>query len=397
MPSTTATIPNVQVFQNGEAGIACYRIPAIVRMITGELLAVAEARVNNCLDHGGPIRLAVKIGDPTGQTWSVPIFVSHNVLPDGEEQVVQNASPVVDLMDLEHPGKIVMLFNKAEHGERGVTGRQSVRRFFSIESLDNGRTWINERDITEQVHRPNLPEYTRVHADAAKRYNDPADWRATFPPVGHGIQLQGGENGDLPTRGRLVFATYFTRGEASVMQGQAHLIYSDDHGKTWVNGDPSPVVGVNEMMAAEDRHGDVLVNFRSYVGTATLNIREADMSKGRGQYTFRTRADGSYEVPTSLKHHPELPMPPAGLQGSIHRVRDEPIGPLFYSGCDNSEARRGLALFRSDDEGETWQLFKRIDPGPSAYSDLVTLQDGRIGILYETGGDDGIVFGTMQI
>lgn len=397
MPSTTATISIVQVFENGEDGIACFRIPAIVRLITGELLAVAEARIANCHDHDGPIRLVAKIGDPTGETWSKPIYISQNVLPNGEEQVAQNPSMVVDLIDPEHPGKVIMLFNKAEHGERGVTEQKSVRRFFAIESLDNGRTWVNERDITSEVHRPNLPTYTRVHADAAKRYNDPDDWRATFPPVGHGIQLQGGASGDLSTRGRLVFSTYITQGDRTILQGQAHLVYSDDHGKTWVNGDPSPVIGVNEMMAVEDKHGDVLVNFRSYVNALTPNNDKPDMSKGRGQYTFRTRPDGSYEVPTSHKDYPDLPMPPFGLQGAIHRLNPMPVGPVFYTGCDNTESRKGLAVFRSDDEGESWEMFKRIDPGPSAYSDLVTLEDGRLGIIYETGGDDGIVFGAINI
>ena len=383
----TAIIPTVPVFENGGEDIACYRIPAIVRMITGELLAVAEGRVVNCLDHGGPIRVVAKIGDPTGQIWSEPILVAQNILPDGEEQVAQNPAPVVDRLNPEHPCTIVMLFNKAEHGERDVTAHKSVRRFFAIESLDNGRTWVNERDITDQVHRPYLPTYTRIHADAAERYNDPEDWRANMPPVGHAIQLQGGETGDLATRGRLVFASYFTKEEATILQGQAHLIYSDDHGKTWVNGDPSPVIGPNEMMAVETVNGDVLINFRNYV----------DSGKGRGQFVFRHTSDGSYHVPISHTDFPDIPMPPFGLQGSIHRLGDMPSGPMLYTGVDNTEARKGLALWRSDDEGQSWQKVHRIDPGPSAYSDLVTLADGQLGILYETGGDDGIVFGRIVL
>lgn len=392
-PTTTATIDTVQVFENGEDGIACYRIPAIVRMITGELLAVAEARVVNCLDHDGPIRLVVKIGDPTGQTWSRPIFIARNVLPDGTEEVAQNPSMVVDALDPEHPGKIVMMFNKAEHGERGVTSRQSVRRYFAIESLDNGRTWVNERDITNQVHRPNLPTYSRVHTDAAERYRDPADWRAAMTPVGHAIQI----TGDVPTRGRLVFSNYITVGDHTILEGQAHLVYSDDHGKTWVNGDISPVIGPNEMMAVETTGGDVLVNFRSYVNATMREDGKPDMSNGRGQFIFRIQEDGTYEVPTTHTNFPDLPMPPFGLQGAIHRLGDSPEGPLFYTGCDNTDKRVSLALWRSDDEGQHWTKVKSIDPGPSAYSDLVTLADGRLGILYETGGDDGIVLGTLNI
>lgn len=386
MTTPSALVATTPVFTNGEHGVACYRIPAIVRMATGELLAVAEGRVVNCLDHGGPIRVVAKIGDPTGEHWSEVITIAKNVLPDGIEEVAQNPSPVVDLLDPEHPGKIVVMFNKAEHGERAITERAGVRRFFVIESLDHGRTWVNERDITSEVHKPNLPHYTRVHEDAAERYNHPEDWRACFTTVGHAIQLQGGRDGSLPTRGRLLFANYLTQGDATILQGQAHLVYSDDHGKTWVNGDPSPVRGPNEMMSVERANGDVLVNFRNY------STPEFTTAEGRGQFTFVTREDGTYEVPTDHVTLTELPMPGFGLQGAIHRVADTPDGPLLYSGADNRETRTGMTVWRSDDEGDSWQVLHKIDPGPSAYSDLVTLTDGRAGLLYELGGDDGIVF-----
>lgn len=391
MTESKATIPTTPVFTNGDDGVACYRIPAIVRMASGELLALAEARLENCGDHGGPIRIVAKIGDATGQHWSELIAVADNILPDGTEHVAQNPCPVVDMLDPNYPGKIVVMFNKAEYGEVGITQGQGVRRFHVIESQDNGRSWENERDITADVHRAHLPGYTRVYADAAERYNDPADWRAGFPPVGHAIQLRGGERGDLPTRGRLVFSNYLTKGDHTITQGQAHLVYSDDHGTSWINGEPSPIIGPNEMMAVELANGDVLVNFRNYC-TPTSTIAE-----GRGQFVFRTRYDGGYDVPTTFTHYPDLPLPPFGLQGAIHRVADTPTGPMLYSGVDNREARVGMTIWRSADEGQTWHVLRQIDPGPSAYSDLVTLADGRIGILYELGGDNGIVFGTFTV
>ena len=109
--ATTTTHP---VFTNGDDGIACYRIPSLVVMANGDLLALAEARVNNCLDHGGPIRIVARISSDNGETWGPLTEVARNVLPDGTEQVAQNPSPVVDLMDPNHPeGKVVVMFNKA--------------------------------------------------------------------------------------------------------------------------------------------------------------------------------------------------------------------------------------------------------------------------------------------
>ena len=389
-PANQPALATTPVFTNGEGGIGCFRIPSLVVMGNGELLAVAEGRINNCLDHGGPIRVVARISADNGETWGSLIEVARNVLPDGTEQVAQNPCPVVDLMDPDYPeGKIVLVFNKAEHGERAVTEGASVRRYFTIESTDHGRTWTNERDVTDRVHRPNLPGYAVIHEDAAERYAHPDDWRATFPPVGHAIQLRGGVDERPETRGRLFFACYVTTGDHTILQGQTFAIWSDDHGATWQHSDPSPILGVNEMMAVELENGDALVNFRNY----TTEDFSPD-PQGRGQLIYRFGEDGSVEIPTTFTEQPELPMPGFGLQGSIvrHSWPDDPAGRsiLLYSGSNNREQRIGMTVWLSEDEGATWPIKRLIDAGPSAYSDLAVLPDGRIALLYELGGDDGM-------
>ncbi|HVL23056.1 MAG TPA: sialidase family protein, partial [Thermomicrobiales bacterium] len=99
MTSDTHQIERHRVFVNGEDGYACYRIPSLVAMGNGELLAVAEARRDNCRDHGGVIRVVAKISADGGATWGPLGEIARNVLPDGSEHVAQNPSPVVDLMD----------------------------------------------------------------------------------------------------------------------------------------------------------------------------------------------------------------------------------------------------------------------------------------------------------
>ena len=39
----------------------------------------------------------------------------------------------------------------------------------------------------------------------------------------------------------------------------------------------------------------------------------------------------------------------------------------------------------SRDEGKTWPVARLVHEGPSAYSSLAQLEDGRIGLLYERG------------
>jgi sialidase-1 len=124
MPSRDPVITGV--FTNGELGIGCYRIPSLVVMGNGELLAMAEARVENRLDHGGPIRIVARISCDSGRTWGPIIEVARNVLPDGSEQVAQNPCPVVDLMDPDHPeDKVVVMFNKGR-ARRARRGRREI-------------------------------------------------------------------------------------------------------------------------------------------------------------------------------------------------------------------------------------------------------------------------------
>lgn len=370
------------VFRNGDDGIACYRIPAIVRLPTGRLVAFAEGRVANCGDHGGAIRVVCRTSDDDGVSWGPLITIARNILPDGTEQVAQNPCPVVDTRDPANPhGTLLLMCNKAEQGEVATAAGRAVRRIVVIKSGDGGESWTNERDVTTDVHRPYNPGYTVVYPDAADRYAHPDDWRAQFPSLGHGIQLEHG-----PVPGRLVVASYTTVGPVSIFEGQSYLLWSDDHGATWQHGEPAPVIGVNESMAVEREDGSILVNYRNY-GTPDHTI-----APRRGELIWTWDASGT-PIPAGHRDIPELPITASGMQGSLIRRRwpdaDGP-GELLFSTCAHPTERRDLTLWRSTDDGRTWPESWRIEEGPSAYSDLVVLDDDRIGVLFETGGKDGI-------
>jgi sialidase-1 len=58
---------------------------------------------------------------------------------------------------------------------------------------------------------------------------------------------------------------------------------------------------------------------------------------------------------------------------------------LFFSNptSHTSVIRTNMTLHISQDNGSSWQFESVIDPGPSAYSALVTLGNGSVAILYE--------------
>lgn len=54
-----------------------------------------------------------------------------------------------------------------------------------------------------------------------------------------------------------------------------------------------------------------------------------------------------------------------------------------------------LTLRISTDEGKTWPTSERLHHGFSAYSCLVTLGDGDVGVIYERDGDDRKSYGQI--
>ncbi len=368
----------------------------MLRLGNGDLLAVAEGRLANCGDHNGIIRIVGKISQDRGQSWGEVFTIARNILPDGTEHVAQNPSPVLDLLDPANPqGRAIIIFNKTEFGEQFITGGSGVRRAYSIESVDHGRTWLNETDITAQVHKPLKRGYTAVYADAAERYNHPEDWRMNFPATGHGIQLRGGLRNNPATRGRLLYCAKLTRGEQSVRRGQSYVYWSDDHGRSWTIGGVSAVLGSSEAMAVELESGDIMVNFRNNTGPdgAPVNYR--------GVMVHRFDAAGNMSM--AREHRDDTALPDPIVQGSIHRYtwRDQAEfggkSRILFSNPNSQSARENMTVRLSYDEGETWAIAKRIDSGPSAYGDLGVLDDMRIGLLYERGNSGGIVFARFSL
>ena len=56
-----------------------------------------------------------------------------------------------------------------------------------------------------------------------------------------------------------------------------------------------------------------------------------------------------------------------------------------------------MTVRASYDEGRTWPVSKLIDAGPSAYSCLTRLPNGNIGLLYERGNYQDLVFKSFSL
>jgi sialidase-1 len=378
------------VFSSGEDGYAAFRIPSIVRACNGDLVAFAEGRVESASDSTATIRIVSKTSRDNGRSWSRLAVVARNVVA-GVEYAAMNASPAVD--SVRETGRIVLLFKKLECSEWEIVQGRGVMRTFCIFSDDHGRSWHGERDITGQVHRPYQPAYRSICPDAALSANRAHDWRIQVPMLGHAIQLCGGAAAPA-VRGRILHIGSRTQRDDSVFESVNYAFWSDDLGESWqigdaiaVRWDSSPARGLNEATAVELADGRVMVNSRNYVDGQPRRQRAVTIGAfdEQGRITFEPAShDGTLIEPAVQASLLRYTWPDQAGCGGRSRI--------LFANPAHQWARVNMTVRLSYDEGVTWPVAKVIDPGPSAYSDLVIQGDGDIGLLYERGNAGGIVY-----
>ena len=186
----------VDVYRAGEGGYHTFRIPSLIAMRSGTLLAFAEGRRVGAGD-AGDIDLVLKRSRDGGRTWS-----ALQVIGDNGPNTFGNPCPVVDRAT----DTIWLLTTQNRGGDREadiVAGTsRGTRTVWVMKSTNQGEQWSAPVDITASVKRP---EWT---------------WYATGPGIG--IQTRAG---------RLVVPA--NHAEAGTGVHRSHVFYSDDGGRTW--------------------------------------------------------------------------------------------------------------------------------------------------------------------
>lgn len=202
------------VFQNGQDGFLCYRIPAIVKALNGDLLAFCEARKLSCSDHGD-VRIVLKRSYDNGATWSALETVAENA-----NDQAGNPAPVFDLTDKKYKqGRLFLFYNTGTATEQEVRQGKAIREVWYKTSTDNGKTWSERVNITPSVSRPNKPSFNPL-------YNFKEDWRSYANTPGHALQLT-----NRRYKGRLFIAANHSAGapQPNAHDYVAHGFYSDNH------------------------------------------------------------------------------------------------------------------------------------------------------------------------
>lgn len=315
------------LFIAGLDDVNIYRIPALLAAPGDVLLAFCEARER---DDNDPLDLVLKRSLPAdknlqgvnGVCWPNDRRWSPiQVVVPGRGEAHTNPCPLLDRTD----GTVWLCCRRVEGG-LAQSLEVGYGALLMLSSADSGATWSEPVDISDQV----------------------GDF---LPGPGVGAQL---------CSGRLIVPGYDLH--------SAKVIYSDDHGRTWKAGQPLRQPG-NESQAVELADGTLALNMRLAPG-----CRYVGLSRDGGETWFEEYRD---EV-----------LPDPSCMAAIARYSDQETGGrsrLLFANPANPTSRTQLTVKLSYDEGKTWPIARIIHAGEAAYSSLAVLDDGTIGLLYETG------------
>ncbi len=341
-PAPTARPLGTALFVSGQNGYHTYRIPALAVTGKGTLLVFCEGRKSSRGD-AGDIDLLLRRSEDQGTSWS-----EQQIVWDDAANTCGNPCVVVDRDT--NTIWLLMTWNRGDDHERQIIDQtsQDTRRVYVSCSIDDGATWSQPKEITNNVKKS---DWT---------------WYATGP--GSGIQLQRG-----PLKGRLVVPCDHI--EAGTGHYYSHVIYSDDHGASWKLGGKTPEHQVNECDVVELADGRLLLNMRNY--DRSKKNRQVSVSDDGGN----TWQDQHFD-PALIEPICEAAVERLG--GRSERDR----GVVLFLNPAHQEARLNMTLRASYDEGQSWPDARVLYQGPSAYSDLAVLPNGLIGCLYEAGQQD---------
>ena len=328
-PAIAKELQHQLLFDSGRDGYGRYRIPSLVLTPSGTLLAICEGRK----DGGGltgNIDIVMRRSQDDGKSWS-PL----EVVADDGENTLGNPCTLVD----QSTNTVWLAFTRSlgKDTETQIVAGTSYERtqVLITKTQNDGKDWAAPVNISATARQPTWT------------------WYGTGPGVG--VQLK---------NGRLVIPAYHAEEKTGIYR--SHMIYSDDHGRTWKHGD-SVGEQCGECHVIERENGDLVLNARTNQGRER---RTTAVSKDGGISWSKAMVDEALYDPHCQACVIRLP---SVANQSPRWLFSHPAGP----------GRRDLTVRLSLDEGRSWPFAKRLRTGDSQYSCLAKLPSGSIGCLYD--------------
>ena len=353
------------------------RIPGLVTTPSGTLLAIFEARHTSNLDPQGDADIAMHRSTDGGHTWEAMRIIMDMGKYGGLPERFNGVSDACIVCD-DQTGEIFVfatwIYGMINPDTRtwieGITEQTNLstiwyphwhryvslpgwepkqtHQFMMVSSTDDGQTWSAVKNLTQMVK--------------------PEQYYKFSPCPGRGITMSDGTI-VLPIHGRDTYADTF-----------AGIIYSQDHGVTWLFPRMAYSTG-GESMVAELSDGSLMLNTHL---RSNLALTE-EQGNGRGVVTTKNLGQSWQLHPTDHT----LIEPPCQASLHVHHYTENGAAKrvLLFFNPRSDNARVNMTLQASFDDGATWpenyRMLIDIEHG-SGYSCLTSIDQQTVGLLYES-------------
>ena len=320
-PSTDSIRLRTVLYRPGDYDSKNYRIPAIITAKDGSLVVATDKRKYNDADLPEDIDILINRSTDGGRTWSEPYTLMQG-------QGVGKGFGDCALVRTNDEGGLLAAFV----GGCGFwQGRpENPQRTYIARSYDNGQTWTEPKDITDELY-------------GAKCENEVSrTWWSAFFASGNGL---------LTSTGRIMFVLAVRDTEEWAACNYA--VYSDDNGETWHISGRASQRG-DEAKVVELVDGRILMSIR-HEGERWYNISED------GGTTWRPETSAWSDLVATACNGDII------RYSSVNEGAEKNI--LLHS-LPAPERRENVTVYVSYDEGQTWTVSKCIVPYASAYSSL---------------------------
>jgi len=408
----TGTDHLLDIFQSGDDGYACYRIPVLFRLPNGDVALYAEGRHDSCNDQGGHTDIVFKVSNDNGQTFG-KLHTLYSESTNTTKVTIGNPSPV--LVD----GKVLMLCVR------------NAQRLLRLRSSDTGGLiWPDVADdITDatfgelNTHMNCLPGAMRVGADLrqgnmtvadATRWclgntscagftarahsnatctpstaapvlhfyfksraggNSDASWTTWTKPAPPGILVATGPPGGMmlapasPYPSGRIVTEYYTMGGPE--GSSAAALISDDLGETF-RPSTSRLAGGGEGTIALAPNGSLIFNSRAPNG----GRYQSESHNGGDNWSFPRLFETGFG---------------SNAEGAMIRLNHSDLMLFSHGGQVNgSGGRWNMTVWSSKDSAATWETAIQCEPDASitlhqAYSTMLQLSETEVLVVWERG------------